>query len=54
MLSIKGMVYVDSNDKYGSIFKKTKKKKKRWDYYQNLNIVLSIYKCWGPGLVIYL
>lgn len=28
MLSIKATVYADSNDKYGSIFKTTKKKKK--------------------------
>lgn len=57
MLSIEATVYADSNDKYSSIFqistKKTKQNKKIWDYYQNLNIVLSIYMCfWSlvPGV----
>lgn len=48
MLSFEATVYADSNDKYSSIFKisKTKKKKKKsWDYYQYLNIVLRIYRC---------
>lgn len=45
MLSIEATVYVDSNDKYSSIFKISETKS--WDYYQNLNIVLSIYRCFG-------
>lgn len=52
MLSIEATVYADSNDKYSSIFQ-ISKKKKSWDYYQNLNIVLSIYMCfWSlvPGV----
>lgn len=45
MLSIEATVYADSNDKYSSIFKISKTKRKSWDYYyQNLNIVLSIYR----------
>lgn len=43
MLSIEATVYADSNDKYSSIFKNFKDKKS-WDYYLNLNIVLSIYR----------
>lgn len=43
MLSIEATVYADSNDKYSSIFK-ISKTKQSWDYYQNLNIVLSIYR----------
>lgn len=56
MLSIEATVYADSNDKYSSIFK-ISKTKKSWDYYQNLNIVLSIYRLfgvWYRGLVVYL
>lgn len=48
MLSIRATVYVsDSHDKYNSIFKifENKQNKKSWDYYQYLNIVLSIYRC---------
>lgn len=53
MLSFQATVYADSNDKYNSIFKISKAKKRRneknkktnWDYYQYLNIVLHIYKC---------
>lgn len=40
MLSIEATVYADSNDKYSSIFQISDKKKKSWDYYQHLNIVL--------------
>lgn len=47
MLSIEATVYADSNDKYISIFKISKTKKRRWDYYQNLNIVLRIYRLFG-------
>lgn len=52
MLSIEATVYADSNDKYSSIFK-ISKTKQSWDYYQNLNIVLSIYRfVWSlvPGV----
>lgn len=46
MLSIEATVYADSDDKYNSIFKISTKRqtKKSWDYYQYLNIVLSIYR----------
>ena len=56
MLSIEATVYADSNDKYSSIFK-IFKDKRSWDYYQNLNIVLSIYRCfgvWYQGSAVYI
>lgn len=43
-LSIEATVYADSDDKYSSIFKNFKDEKSL-DYYQNLNIELSIYRC---------
>lgn len=46
MLSIEATVYADSNDKYSSIFKISKtKKKKAGIIIKNLNIVLNIYRC---------
>lgn len=54
MLPLEATVYADSNDKYNSIFKISKTKRKtNWDYYQFLNIMLSIYRCleFGTGRV---
>lgn len=52
MLSFEATVYADSKDKYSSIFKTSKTKS--WDYYQYLNIVLSIYmfEVWYQGLTV--
>lgn len=55
MLSIEATVYADSNDKYSSIFKISKtKKKKSWDYYQELKYsvkYLQVFGVWYQGLV---